>query len=73
MLAGCEEEEKAVDVVEETEIVEEVVQAEEPVVDAYWSQPIDSEICQTVGECRDLGDTYGSEHFSSFSGTLKDI
>ena len=28
-------------------------------------------LCQTIGECRDLGDTYGSEHFTSFLGGLK--
>ena len=72
LLAGCEEEEKAEAVLEETEIVEEEVQQEEEtVVDEYWSQPIDSKVCQTIGECRDVGDTYGSEHFSSFSGDLK--
>ena len=49
------------------------MKADETVVDAYWSQPIDSEICQTIGECRDLGDTYGSEHFTSFLGGLKAI
>lgn len=71
LLTGCEKEEKAVADLVETEIVEEVDQADETVVDAYWSQPIDSEICQTIGECRDIGDEYGSEHFSSFSGDLK--
>lgn len=71
LLAGCEEEEKAVADLVETGIVEEVHQEDEPKVEAYWSQPIDSEICQTVGECRDVGDTYGSEYFTSFSGDLK--
>src|SRR5690606_28909150 len=71
LLAGCEEEEKAVADLVETGSVEEVHQEDEPKVEAYWSQPIDSEICQTVGECRDVGDTYGSEYFTSFSGDLK--
>lgn len=73
LLAGCEEEEKAVADLVETEILEEVEakQEDETVVDEYWSQSIDSEICQTVGECRDVGDEYGSEHFTSFSGALK--
>ncbi|MGG0668653.1 hypothetical protein [Sporosarcina koreensis] len=73
LLAGCQKEEKAVAELVETEIVEEVEahQEDEPVVDVYWSQPIDSELCQTIGECRDLGDEYGSEHFSSFLGGLK--
>ena len=66
LLAGCEKEEKAVADLVETEIVEEVHQVDETVVDDYWSQPIDSEICQTIGECRDLGDAYGSEHFARF-------
>ncbi|MCM3638903.1 putative zinc-binding metallopeptidase [Sporosarcina luteola] len=70
-LAGCEEEEKAIADLVETEIVEEVHQVDEPVVDEYWSQPIDSEICQTVGECRDVGDANGSDYFTSFSGDLK--
>lgn len=71
LLAGCEEEENAVADLVETGIVEEVHQENEPQVEAYWSQPIDSEICQTVGECRDVGDAYGSEYFTSFSGDLK--
>ncbi len=68
LLAGCEEEEKAVADLVETEKVEEVEahQEDETVVDEYWSQPIDSEICKTIWECRDLGDTYGSEHFTDF-------
>ncbi|WP_432361342.1 hypothetical protein [Sporosarcina sp. UB5] len=75
LLAGCEEEEKekAVADLVETDIVEEVEvdQVDEAVVDEYWSQPIDSELCKTIGECRDLGDEYGNEHFSDFSGNLK--
>ncbi|MFC5602718.1 hypothetical protein [Sporosarcina koreensis] len=71
LLAGCEEEEKAVADLVATEIVEKVHPVDETVVDEYWSQPIESEICQTVGECRDVGDTYGSEFFTSFSGDLK--
>src|SRR5699024_8939159 len=71
LLAGCEKEEKAVADLVETQIVkEEVHQVDEAVVDSYWSQPVDSEICQTIGECRDLGDTYGSEHFISFLSGL---
>lgn len=68
LLAGCEKEEMAVADTVETEIVEEVEvhQEEEIVVDEYWSQTIDSEICKTIGKCRDLGDEYGSEHFSDF-------
>lgn len=71
LLAGCQEEEKAVADLVEPKIIEEVDQVDETVVDDYWSQPIDSEICQTIGECRDLGDTYGSDYFTDFSGTLK--
>lgn len=66
LLAGCEKKEKAVADSERTEIIEEVHQVDEIVVDDYWSQSIDSELCQTVGECRDLGDAYGSEHFEEF-------
>ncbi|HJF30342.1 MAG TPA: hypothetical protein K8V56_01020 [Sporosarcina psychrophila] len=71
LLAGCEEEKKAVADLVKTETVEEILQVDETVVDDYWTQPIDSQICQTIGECRDLGDTYGSEHFTSFLGELK--
>ena len=73
LLAGCEKKEMAVADTVETEIVEEVEvnQEDETVVDEYWSQTIDSEICKTVGECRDLGDEYGSEHFSDFRRGLE--
>ncbi|QTD42053.1 hypothetical protein [Sporosarcina sp. Te-1] len=72
LLAGCEKEEKVVADPAEPVNAEEVDQAEETAVDEYWSQPIDSELCQTVGECRDLGDAYGSEYFTSFLGDLND-
>lgn len=71
LLAGCEEKENAVADLVETEVVEEGHQVDGTGVDEYWSQPIDSDICQTVGECRNLGDAYGSEHFISFLGGLK--
>ena len=72
LLAGCEKEEIAVADLGETEIVEEVDvhPDEETIVDEYWSQTIESKICKTVGECRDLGDAYGSEHFTSFLSGL---
>jgi hypothetical protein len=73
LLAGCEKKEMAVADTVETEIVEEVEanSEDERVVDEYWSQTIESEICKTVGECRDLGDEYGSEHFSDFRRGLE--
>ena len=71
LLAGCEKEEKAVSDLVETEIVENIHQVDETVVDDYWSQPIESKLCQTIGECRDLGDAYGSEHFTDFTRGLK--
>ncbi|MDN4607212.1 hypothetical protein [Sporosarcina highlanderae] len=71
LLSGCEKDEKAVADLEDTEIVEKFHQVEETVVDDYWSQPIDSELCKTLGECRDLGDTYGSEHFADFRKGLE--
>ena len=72
LLAGCEKEEIAVADLVEMEIVEEVEvhQEEDTLFDEYWPQTIDSEICKTIGECRDLGDEYGSEHFSSFLSGL---
>lgn len=72
LLAGCEKEEKADADLVKLDIVEEVHQADETVVDEFWSQPIDSELCQTIGECRDLGDDYGSEHFTSFLSGLNE-
>lgn len=70
LLVGCEKGEKAAADPAEPENIEEVDQVEETAVEVYWSQPIDSELCQTVGECRDLGDEYGSDHFLSFISGL---
>lgn len=66
LFAGCEKEEKVATKVEESGMINEVHQTGEIDVDDYWSQPVESELCRTVVECRDLGDTYGSEHFDGF-------
>ncbi|GKV57528.1 hypothetical protein NCCP2222_34750 [Sporosarcina sp. NCCP-2222] len=73
LLVGCEKEEQAdadtnADLMEK-EMVEEAEKVE-TAADEYWSQAIDSELCQTIRECRDLGDEYGSEFFYDFIGGL---
>lgn len=71
LLVGCVEDEKPAVDSEEKESADVDGQTDAKVVDHYWSKSIESEICQTVGECRDLGDTFGDEHFISFYGFLK--
>ncbi|MCG3088772.1 hypothetical protein [Sporosarcina cyprini] len=71
LLGGCEKEEQTdanADLPQKGRGQE--IQQVETAADKYWSQAIDSELCQTIGECRDLGDEYGSEFFYDFIGGL---
>lgn len=66
LVAGCEEEKMVTVELTKQQSIDEAQQTDEVDVDPYWAQPVDSGLCRTVGECRDLGDTYGIDHFEAF-------
>jgi len=36
-----------------------------------WLQPVDSELCTTLKECRDLGDEYGKKYFRKYYAAME--